>query len=284
MRKKPAHFMLFGDPVEGSLSPPMFNAAFRKLGMDSIYIAVKVPPRLLAAAVEIVKSLEVRGFNVTIPHKISIMKYLDSLDRSAEDVEAANTVVNKNGKLVGYNTDGAGALMALQEKVGKVNGKKVVVLGAGGAARAIVHSLISAGAEVTVANRTQKNAEALATIVEKKTGKKVSVIPLDKKILKESIANADILINATSVGMRPNVNKTLVTARMLHPDLLVNDIVYKPLKTRLLKEAELAGAKTLDGLGMLINQAALAFKLWTGKDPPIEVMREAAEKSLEVLS
>ncbi|MFN4133524.1 MAG: shikimate dehydrogenase [Candidatus Hadarchaeales archaeon] len=281
MKHRREIFMLFGDPVEGSLSPPMFNAAFRRLGMNSIYIAVKTPPQFLAAAVAMMRGLGVKGANITIPHKVAIMGYLDKLDKSAKDVEAVNVVANVNGKLVGYNTDGTGALAALEAGGGPVRGKRVVVVGAGGAARAIVHSLVTAGADVCVANRTIEKAKVLAEIVERKTGKSVKVIPLEKKLLKDAIAKADILINATSVGMQPKAGQTIATADMLHPGLIVNDIVYKPLKTRLLKEAEKAGAKTVDGLGMLVNQAALAFKIWTKKEPPVEVMREAAERAME---
>ncbi|MEM2192047.1 MAG: shikimate dehydrogenase, partial [Candidatus Hadarchaeales archaeon] len=238
------------------------------------------PSKFLAAAVAMARRLGVKGLNVTIPHKVAVIKYLDRLDKSARDEGAVNVVANVNGKLVGYNTDGAGALAALEEEAGKVKGKRVVVVGAGGAARAIVHSLVTAGADVLVANRTLEKAKVLAEIVRKATGRSIEVIPFEKKLLKETIAGADILINATSVGMRPKVGQTIATADMLHPGLIVNDIVYKPLRTKLLREAEKAGARTVDGLGMLVNQAALAFKIWTKKDPPVEVMRRAAERAL----
>lgn len=278
--KKTDLFMLIGDPVEGSLSPIMFNAAFRSLRMPAVYAAARVPSTVLSEFVSAARHSGIKGFNVTIPHKIAIMDLLDALDESAKEVEAVNTVVNRRGKLIGYNTDGAGALMALEQEVGPVGGRRAVVLGAGGAARAIAFSLAKAGCEVTIANRTVSKAEALAGIIERKLGRSVRVIPLSREELKRELAGADILINATSVGMMPEVNETLVTSDLMHENLIVNDIVYKPLKTRLLKEAEKAGARTVNGLGMLVYQAALAFKIWTGKEAPVEDMRRAAEEYL----
>jgi shikimate dehydrogenase len=278
--KQPKLFLLLGDPVEGSLSPVIHNAAFKKLNLDCVYVAVKVPTKHLTDVINGAKALRVSGFNVTIPHKVAVLDLLDELDESAAAVGAVNTVVNKGGKLIGYNTDGRGALKALQSEIGRVLGKRVLLLGAGGAARAIVFALAEAGAEVTIANRTLRKGESLASRIHEKLGRDIPVISLEKRTLKEAISAADILINATSVGMYPHHDKTLVTAEMLHSDLVVNDIVYKPLRTKLLREAEKVGAKTVDGLGMLINQAALSFKIWTGKNPPIKAMRDAAEKAL----
>lgn len=278
--KRTGLFMLVGDPVEGSLSPVIFNTAFRSLNINAVYVATRVPSGILPSFIAGIRQAGIRGFNVTIPHKVAVIDLLDSLDKSAQEVEAVNTVVNRRGKLVGYNTDGLGALMALEEEIGQIRGKKVVLLGAGGAARAIAFSLVKAGCELTIANRTLSKAEALAGIIERKLGKRVRVTPLGRRELRKEISEADILINTTSVGMLPNVEETLVSADLLHPDLVVNDIVYKPLKTKLLREAEKAGAKTISGLGMLINQAALAFKIWTGRPAPVEDMRRAAEEYL----
>jgi shikimate dehydrogenase len=275
--------MLLGDPVEGSLSPAIHNAAFKELNLDCVYVAVRVPSRYLADAVNGIRALKISGFNVTIPHKVTMLGLLDELNESAAAVEAVNTVVNRGGRLVGFNTDGEGALRALQSRIGSIRGKRIVLLGAGGAARAIVFALSKAGGKVTVANRTLMKAEAMASIVRQKLGKEIRVIRFEKKSLKKAIEEADILINATSVGMHPKSNETPVTADMLHSDLLVNDIVYKPLRTRLLMEAERAGAASMDGLGMLVNQAASSFKIWTGRNPPIKAMRDAAEEALREL-
>lgn len=269
-------FMLIGDPVEGSLSPVMMNAAFRALKLDHAYVAVRVREKLLGDAIAGARRIGIAGLNVTIPHKIAVMSFLDALDESAALAGAVNTIKNSRGRLVGFNTDGEGALWNLEEKAGRVKGKRVLLLGAGGAARAIAFSLVKAGAELTIANRTVSRAEELASLIEQKLGKKLEVMSTDRAELKRALAGVEILINATSVGMRPRENETLVTAEMMHKNLVVYDIVYKPLRTRLLREAEKAGAVTIDGLGMLVRQGALAFEIWTGKRAPIKVMEAAA--------
>jgi shikimate dehydrogenase len=272
--------MLLGDPVEGSLSPAMHNAAFRELGMAAVYVAVGVPRDFLGDIVNGIRSLGVKGFNVTIPYKITVIDLLDELDDSASSVEAVNTVVNSQGRLIGYNTDGEGALRALEERLGLIRGKRVLLLGAGGAARAIAYALVKEGCGVTVANRTLSKAEALASIVKRRLNRELSVIPLERSELEKALRETEILVNATSVGMYPNMKETLVTADMLHPGLVVMDIVYKPPMTMLLQEAEKAGATVINGLGMLVHQAGLSFRIWTGREPPIGVMRIAAERSL----
>jgi len=273
-------FALIGDPVEQSLSPAMHNAAFRALGLNCAYVALRVPERSLADAIGGVRALGIAGFNVTIPHKIDIVGLLDGLDESASLVGAVNTVKNDRGKLIGFNTDGEGALRALEGKIGSVNGKDAVLLGAGGAARAIAFSLARAGARLTIANRTVPKARALASTIEQKLGINVEVIPIDRAELTEALKNADALINATSIGMYPRGDQTLVSASMMHRGLIVNDIVYKPLRTRLLQEAKRVGGRTIDGLGMLVHQGALAFEIWTGKRAPIKVMETAARRQL----
>ena len=272
-------FALIGDPVEGSVSPAMHNAAFKFLGLDCVYLALRVPRVGLADAISGVKALGFAGLNVTHPHKIAVVGMLDELDESAGSVGAVNTIKNDNGKLIGFNTDGEGAVRALERKVGKLKGKKVLLLGAGGAGRAIAFSLVKADAELTVANRTASKAEELASSIKQKLGVDIGLMGLGRTELAHAIKSADVLINATSVGMRPDVG-TLVTADMMHEGLVVNDIVYEPLQTRLLREAARAGAKVVDGLGMLVHQGALAFEIWTGKKPPIEVMERAAKHEL----
>ncbi|MEM3422051.1 MAG: shikimate dehydrogenase [Candidatus Hadarchaeum sp.] len=273
-------FMLIGDPVAGSLSPAMMNAAFKKLRLNHIYVAVRVPENLLGDAIAGTRKMGIAGLNVTIPHKIAVMKFLDALDESAALAGAVNTIKNSRGKLVGFNTDGEGALRYLEEKVGKVKGKRVLLLGAGGAARAIAFSLLKAGAELSIANRTVSRAKELASLIEQKLGKEVPTISIDRRTLKRFITNTEVLINATSVGMRPRIDETLVTAEMMHRNLTVYDIVYKPIRTRLLLEAEKAGAMTVDGLGMLVRQGALAFEIWTGKRAPIKVMEDAVRREI----
>ena len=274
-------FALIGDPVDQSLSPAMHNAAFRALGLNCAYVALRVPERFLLDAIGGIRALGIAGFNVTTPHKIGIVGLLDELDESASLVGAVNTVKNDRGKLIGFNTDGEGALRALKGKIGPIKRKEVVLLGAGGAAHAIAFSLASAGARLTIANRTVPKARAFASTIEQKLGINVEVISLARAKLTEALKNADALINATSVGMYPRADQTLVSASMMHRGLIVNDIVYRPLLTRLLREARRAGGRTIDGLGMLVHQGALAFEIWTGKRAPIKVMDSAAKRQLK---
>ena len=273
-------FALIGDPIEQSLSPAMHNAAFRALGLNCAYVALRVPERFLTDAIGGIRALGIAGFNVTIPHKIDIVGLLDELDESASLVGAVNTVKNDRGKLIGFNTDGDGALRALEVKIGHIKGKEVVLLGAGGAARAIAFSLAKAGAKLTIANRTVPKGRALASTIEEKLGMNVEVVSLARAELTGALKNADVLINATSVGMYPKADQTLVSASMMHRGLIVNDIVYKPLRTRLLREARRARGRTIDGLGMLVHQGALSFEIWTGKRAPIKVMDAAAKRQL----
>jgi len=280
MTKKTKLFALIGDPVERSLSPEMHNAAFDALGLDCAYIALRVPSEMLTDAVEGIRAIRLSGFNVTHPHKVKIIDLLDKLDRSAEMVGAVNTVKNDGGKLVGFNTDGDGAVRALESKVGKLSGKKILLLGAGGAARAIAFSLAQASAKLTVANRTASKAKELVATINKKLGVKAVHVALKKNILVDEIRRSNILINATSTGMYPDVDRTLVTADMMHRGLMVDDIVYEPLQTRLLREAKKAGARTVDGLGMLVHQGAMAFEIWTGRRAPVKVMEATVKREL----
>jgi len=273
-------FMLIGDPVEGTLSPAMMNSAFEELGLNHAYVAVRVPGKLLPDAISGCRAMDIAGLNVTIPHKIAVMSLLDELDESALTVGAVNTVKNIRGKLVGFNTDGRGAVRNLEEKAGKIKGKKVLLLGSGGAARAIAFSVAEAGAKLTIANRTVSRARALAAETECKLGVRAESISIDRVNLKKAIASTDILINATSVGMSPDAGKTLVDSGMMRRGLVVHDIVYKPARTRLLQEAKRSGAKAVEGLGMLVQQGALAFEIWTGKRAPVKVMEAAARDEI----
>jgi len=271
---------IIGDPVEHSLSPAMHNAAFDALDLDYVYMALRVPSGALEGAIATARVLKMAGMNVTHPHKIKIQSLLDKLDKSAELVGAVNTVKNDRGKLIGYNTDGAGAVRALKSEAGELAGRRVLLLGAGGAARAIAFSLVKEGAKLNIANRTTSRAKELTAAIRKSIGTNVGLINLNRKELSETIKNTDIIINATTIGMHPNVNHTLLTADLMHKGLIVNDIVYEPLQTRLLTEAKKAGARTVTGLGMLIHQAALSFEIWTGRRAPIKVMTAAAKREL----
>jgi shikimate dehydrogenase len=275
---------LIGDPVEHTMSPPMQNAAFKKLELDYIYLPFRVKPEELPRAVAGLKALNVRGFNVTIPHKVSVIPLLDGLDPLAEKIGAVNTVVNDCGELLGYNTDATGFLRVLLGKSVQPENKNVVILGAGGAARAIAYILAENGAHLTIINRKLELdwAEDIAQLILEDFGREVIVMELIPRKLAKALPGADILVNATSVGMSPAGNRSPVPARFLHSEMVVFDIVYNPLTTKLLGEAKAAGARTISGVDMLAWQGALAFEIWTGQTPPLTLMRREAMKMLGV--
>lgn len=273
-------YCVIGYPIEHSLSPIIHNAIFRKLKLNAVYLAFKTPPESLADAVKGLKSLGVCGFNVTIPHKVSIIPLLDQIDFLAEKIGAVNTVKNVDGKLIGYNTDGEGALKALKENNVSINDKKIVLVGAGGAARALAFTFANYIKELVILNRTEEKSSSLAKLISKNYSLKVRGLKLNEENLALELKDADILVNATSVGMYPNTEETLIPKELIKPKMVVFDIIYKPLKTKLLRDAKLRGAKVVDGLAMLIHQAAKAFEVWTGLSPPIDVMFKAALKGL----
>jgi shikimate dehydrogenase len=258
---------ILGRPVAHSLSPAMHNAAFRELGLNAVYVAFPVTD--LAQAVAGLRGLNLQGVSVTIPFKEEIIPLIDALDPQAARIGAVNTVINRNGRLVGYNTDWLGALQALKAKT-KLTGEHVLLLGAGGAARAIAFGVLEEGGRVTLTDLDAPRAAALARDLQ------VEAIPLDAV----DQCPAAILVNATPVGMEPKVDDIPIDPERLGRFRLVMDIVYKPLETRLLREAQARGAATLDGLQMLIHQATAQFELWTGRPAPLETMSRAAYEAL----
>ena len=275
---------LIGDPVEHTMSPPMHNAAFDELGLDYAYLPFLVKPEGLSAAISGLKALNVIGFNVTIPHKVNVIPLLDELDPLAEKIGAVNTVVNNNGTLKGYNTDASGFLQALLERGIEPRAKSIVLLGAGGAARAIAYILADRGARLSILNRREELdwAENIAENIREDFGREVPVFELLPGYLEKAISSADILVNATSVGMSPAVDASPVPADLPKPGLVVTDIVYNPVQTRLLREAGAAGAVTVPGIDMLIWQGALAFEKWTGQQAPFGLMKKVVLKGLEI--
>jgi shikimate dehydrogenase len=273
---------VIGDPVSHTISPAMHNAALARLGLDYVYLAFRVESKQLHRAVEGMKAFNVRGLNVTIPHKVGIVAFLDELDPIAADIGAVNTIVNNEGRLKGYNTDASGFLRSLIAGGFDPNRKKVILLGAGGAARAIGFALAQRGAHITVLNRKIEIEQAvlLAQNLSRVTKSKVSAFALDAANLKASLVGADLLVNATSVGMSPGSGDTPVPARLLQPGLSVFDVVYTPLETRLLREARARGCRVISGLEMLVQQGALSFELWTGEKAPLDLMRNAALAAL----
>ena len=272
-------FGVIGDPIEHSLSPAMHNAAFRSFGMNCVYLAFRVKRGELEEAVKGMRCLGIAGFNVTMPHKVDIVKYLEGLDPIAEEIGSVNTVMNVGGRLIGFNTDGEGALNAITRAIGGPRGLgKAVILGAGGAARAVAYSLSKSAREVVVLNRTHGKALELAREMRGKTGGNIRGGPLSSAA--EELFDAEVLINATPIGSWPRVEEAPVDGRALRDGMVVMDMVYNPLETRLLREAKEAGAIPIDGVTMLAHQGALSFKIWTGREPPIELMREAALGSM----
>ena len=277
---------IFGDPIEHTLSPAIQNAALMELGLDMVYMAFHVPPDGLKGAIEAVRTLDMAGANITIPHKESVIEFLDELSEDAKSIGAVNTIVNKDGRLVGHNTDGAGYLKSLTLETGlDLKGTNVVLLGAGGAARGIVSAILGAGpAALTIANRTLEKAERLASDFKEKAGVEIKCSPIEKEPLLPYIQEADLLINSTSLGMGAKVpfNTLVLSLDKLPKEAIVSDIVYKPLDTALLKSARREGLKVHKGLGMLIQQGAIGFELWTGHAGPINVMTKAALEALDI--
>ncbi|CAB1056731.1 Shikimate 5-dehydrogenase I alpha (EC [Olavius sp. associated proteobacterium Delta 1] len=258
---EPPIYAVFGDPVGHSLSPAMHNSALAQAGLDGFYIAIRVKD--LAAAVSGIRGLGIRGASITIPHKISIMKYLDQVDSLAADIGAVNTIVNRQGLLCGYNSDCAGAIKALAENT-ILTGEDVAVVGAGGGARAVGFGIKQEGGRLTIINRTPEKGEKLASDLdcEFKPLSEVKQLPYH------------IIINATSAGMTPNDNSVPLNTDLLESEMVVMDMVYNPLKTRFMAEAEKNGCIIVDGVSMFVQQGAVQFELWTGKKAPLDVMRK----------
>ncbi|MBI3811179.1 MAG: shikimate dehydrogenase [Nitrospirae bacterium] len=273
---------IIGYPIRHSLSPLMHNAAFEATGLDCCYVPLEVEPRRIRSAVTALRLLGFCGFNVTIPHKLRIMALVDRLSPEARMIGAVNTVEIRRGRMIGHNTDGRGFLRAFREETGEsIAGKRVMILGAGGAARAVAFQwALEGGAVVMIANRSSARAAALVRDLRRTVVLcSVFVLPWTEASLIEGVRQADIIINATSVGMRPD-DPPLLPPNVLQPHHIVCDLIYKSSVTLLLDQAKAAGAKAVNGLGMLVHQGALAFEIWTGRRPPINVMREALQQGI----
>ncbi len=264
---------VIGHPIEHSMSPIMHNAAIQDLGLDYLYIAFDIPPNRLKEAIKGLKTLNIRGINVTLPYKEKVMKFVDKVDQTAQNIGAINTIKNENGLLIGRNTDAEGANKALLDARCKIIGKNVVLIGAGGAAKAISYSLASDINKITIINRSEDRARKLVNELKNKRDINIESKKYNEIILKEEISNADILINATPIGMFPMMDISPVSKKILHKDLFVFDLIYNPLETQLIKDSKEIGCQTLSGLDMLVNQGALAFEWWTKKKPNLELMK-----------
>jgi shikimate dehydrogenase len=270
---------VFGDPIRHSKSPVMLNRAFEEAGINAAYAAFHILPGTLKDAVAGIRALQFRGVNVTIPHKVEVMSYMDEIDESAQIIGAVNTIVNDNGRLTGYNTDGIGYVRSLKEETGiDLKGKKVLMLGAGGAARGVGYALAKEGAaHIYIANRTREKAIQLSQSMSAFCP--ASGLGLDE--LKEAAEEAALIVNNTSVGMHPKTDQVPMDTSLIRPGSVVSDLVYNPRVTRFLSEArDLRGAAIHSGLGMFIYQGAYAFEYWTGQPAPVAAMREVVEASL----
>ena len=271
---------VIGYPIGHTLSPTIQNAAFNHLKLDFVFLAFHVKAPELENAVQGMRGLSIHGLNVTMPHKNTIISYLDEVDSAVQFLGSANTILNKGGKLSGFNTDGVGALNALRENIVELSEKKVLLLGAGGAAKAIAFSFAQEAGSLCILNRGPEKAAVLADALNHIFCKEIVGGALSPSAVQKKLQDAEILVNATSVGMHPHVDQSLVEPQWLKPNMTVMDIVYNPVETKLAKDAKAAGAKVISGVEMLIYQGAASFKIWTGKSAPIEVMRKAALKKL----
>ncbi|MCL6447169.1 MAG: shikimate dehydrogenase [Armatimonadetes bacterium] len=274
---------LIGNPVEHSFSPAMQNAAFSSLGLDYIYVPFLVAPADLGQALAAVRALNLVGVNVTVPHKEKVLPFLDELAPEAEIAGAVNTIVRQGGRLSGHNTDGAGFLRALAADAGFApEGKNVLVLGAGGAARAVSAALARAGArEIRIAGRTAQKAAALAREINERVHGRARAIPWGEEDLLEVLPDVQLVVQATPVGMHPRPEDCPpFPFQGLRSGHLVCDLIYHPPLTKFLARAKAAGARIMNGLGMLLYQGVLAFELWTGVSAPVEVMRRALAEEL----
>lgn len=269
---------LLGNPVEHSLSPAIHNAAFQKLGLNFVYLAFRVED--LDGAMRGIRALgNVRGFSVTIPHKVAVIPHLDEVETTARHIGSVNTIVVENGQLKGYNTDASGALEALRQEGIALSGQQVVLLGSGGAARAIAFGLATVPdlAGLTILSIDEAERRNLVKDLKKKTSLPVQDGPLQEDPLRRALADGGLLLHCTPVGMHPKVDESCVPTRCLTPHLTVMDIVYNPQETRLIREAKAAGCRTISGVEMFLAQAEAQFELWTNRKAPGDVMRAVLE-------
>ena len=269
---------VIGNPVEHSLSPAIHNAAFQKLGLNFVYLAFRV--EAIGEAIKGLRALgNFRGASVTIPHKVAAVPFLESVEPTARHIGAINTIVAEGGTLTGHNTDAIGALRALREGGAELKGRQVVMLGSGGAARAIAFALgtVTGIERLTLLGIDSQERTALARDLQSKTGMTVQESLLDEGALRKILPDSHVLIHCTPMGMSPKVNETAVPAALLHTGLTVMDIVYNPRDTQLLKDAKARGCRTIPGLEMFLHQAAAQFELWTHHAAPADVMRAVLE-------
>lgn len=273
---------IIGYPLTYTLSPSIHNSAFEATGLDYRYLPFVVEEKELGAAIGGIRALNIKGINVTMPHKEAVIEFLDGVSPGARVIGAVNTIHNDNGRLIGYNTDGAGFIKSLREESFEPNGKNAIIIGSGGAAKAVAVSLIEEGASnITLVARTIDKADALKVHLERNF-KEISMKTLSfTGDMADIFQVGDIIVNATPIGMEESGDLLPVPLELIQSKHFIYDLIYTPFETRLLKEARNKGARAVNGLGMLLYQAASAFELWTGTSAPIEDMRKALLIGLE---
>ncbi|HEX5920463.1 MAG TPA: shikimate dehydrogenase [Nitrososphaeraceae archaeon] len=264
-------FCIIGDPINHSLSPAIHNAAFNTLGLDCSYIALRVQEGQLKNSIDSLRAIKIGGFNVTMPHKVKVLNYVDRCDKTVQLVGAANTVNNEEGKFCAYNTDVAGFIRPLRERKISFNGIEVLILGAGGAARAVVVALSGERgiANINIFNRNTDRSTNLSKLV-KELGLKASIVSNDD--IQKMASKSELIINTTPLGM--SNEESLIKSASISKDSIVYDIVYKPINTKLIVNAKTAGAQVVYGYEMLLEQATASFKIWLKMDPPIDSMKK----------
>ncbi|GJL63592.1 MAG: shikimate dehydrogenase (NADP(+)) [Nitrospirales bacterium] len=271
---------VLGNPVHHSLSPAIHNAAFHHLGLNFVYLALPVT-KDVEGAIRGVRALgNLRGFSVTIPHKVAVMPYLDEIDATARHIGSVNTIVKEQDILTGYNTDATGALQALRLGGAQLKGQSILLLGSGGAARAIAFGLAVEGEieHLTILGIDEAERASLVNDLRERTAVSVDEAAINQESLESGIADSHVLIHCTPIGMHPHVDNSCVDKALLTPNLIVMDIVYNPLETQLLRDAREAGCNTIRGVEMFVNQAVGQFERWTGQPAPVDVMRAILEE------
>jgi shikimate dehydrogenase len=272
---------IIGHPISHSMSPLMHNIALNDLNLDYVYVAFDVTPKNLQYAINGMRALNIRGMNVTIPHKVTVLSYLDSIDPIAQKIGAVNTIKLEDGHIYGKNTDAGGFIRAIEDASIDISEKDVLLLGSGGAAKAVSYALIQKISKLTILNRTKHNATDLVNKLKKESEIPIFAKKLEETTLTDEVQEVDLVINATPVGMYPSQQESILSSNMLQKDLIVFDLIYNPLETKLIKDARKVGCKTINGLDMLISQGALAFEWWTNKKPNTNLMKR---KLIEFLS
>ena len=280
---------VFGDPVDDNPTIVLEEAGYQALGLNYRYLTIKVLPDDLQCAIDAVRAMHFRGINLTMPHKIKVIPMLDELSEAAQIIGAVNTVINEDGHLIGENTDGKGFTRSLMREGVEIADKKIMILGAGGAARAIaVECALAGAAQVLIASRREAPGQELSELIRTKTSAASEYIPWKSADASQPAqgvlqipADTDILINATPIGFTPNADALPeIDYDTISSSMVVSDVVFDPVQTRFLQEAAARGARTFTGIGMLVQQGALNFTYWTGEEAPVDVMYQALEDAL----